>query len=54
VRVVFDAAAKNRNGKSLNSQIWKGPNMLQDLFSIMLRFQMYDHRSKRNVFTSQA
>ena len=35
VRIVFDAAAKGRDGKSLNSQIEKGPNRLQDLFSIL-------------------
>ena len=42
VRIVFDAAAKNRDKQSLNSQIAKGPNRLQDLFSILLRFRQYD------------
>ena len=41
VRIVFDAAAKNRDKQSLNSQIDKGPNRLQDLFGILLRFRMY-------------
>ena len=41
VRVVFDAAAKNRDKQSLNSQIEKGPNRLQDLFGILLRFRQY-------------
>ena len=42
VRIVFDAAAKNRDKCSLNSQIDKGPNRLQDLFGILLRFRQYD------------
>ena len=42
VRIVFDAAAKNRDKQSLNSQIEKGPNRLQDLFGILLRFRQYD------------
>ena len=41
VRIVFDAAAKGRDGKSLNSQIEKGPNRLQDLFGNLLRFRRY-------------
>ena len=41
VRIVFDAAAKNRDKQSLNSQIDKGPNRLQDLFGILLRFRQY-------------
>ena len=41
VRVVFDAAAKNRDKQSLNSQIEKGPNRLQDLFGILLRFRQF-------------
>ena len=42
VRIVFDAAAKNRDKQSLNSQIEKGPNRLQDLFGILLRFRQYE------------
>ena len=41
VRIVFDAAAKNRDKMSLNSQIDKGPNRLQDLFGILLRFRQH-------------
>ena len=42
VRIVFDAAAKAKNGHSLNSQILKGPNRLQDLFTNFLRFRKHD------------
>ena len=42
VRIVFDAAARNKEKISLNSQIEKGPNRLQDLFGILLRFRQYD------------
>ena len=42
VRIVFDAAAKNRDKQSLNSQVEKGPNRLQDLFGILLRFRQYE------------
>ena len=42
VRVVFDAAAKTRNGSSLNSKIQKGPNRLQDLFTILLSFRQFE------------
>jgi hypothetical protein len=42
VRIVFDAAAKNRDKLSLNSQIEKGPNRLQDLFGILLRFRQHN------------
>ena len=39
VRIVFDCAAKDKDGKSLNSEIQKGPNRLQDLFSILSKFR---------------
>jgi len=42
VRVVFDAAAKTRDGSSLNSRIQKGPKRLQDLFSILLSFRKFE------------
>ncbi len=38
VRIVFDAAAKDKTGKSLNSEVAKGPNRLNDLYPILLRF----------------
>ena len=41
MRVVFDASAKDKFGKSLNTAIAKGPNLLQDLYTILLRFRMY-------------
>jgi len=41
VRLVFDAAAKDRTGKSLNSEIELTPNRLQDLFKIWMRLRKY-------------
>ncbi len=41
VRLVFDAAAKDKTGKSLNSEIELTPNRLQDLFKIELRLRKY-------------
>ncbi|MGV1013329.1 MAG: reverse transcriptase domain-containing protein, partial [Flavobacterium sp.] len=43
VRTVFDAAAKDKFGISLNSQVKKGPNRLNDLFSILLRFRRFKY-----------
>jgi hypothetical protein len=42
VRVVFDAASANREGKSVNSEVEKTPNRLNDLFKILLRFRQYE------------
>ena len=41
LRIVFDAKAKDRTGSSLNGAIEKGPNRLNDLFAILLRFRRF-------------
>jgi len=38
-RVVFDGSAKTSNGLSLNHILQVGPNVQQDLYSIVLRFR---------------
>ena len=47
VQIVFDASAKDSNGKSLNSCIEAGPSLQPDLGGILLRF-----RKKKIVATS--
>ena len=49
LRIVFDAAAVDANGKSLNSEIEKGPNMLNDLFQILLRFRQYEYAVQADI-----
>ena len=49
MRIVFDAAAKDKYGKSLNSAIAKGPNRLQDLYTILLQFRMYEYAFSADV-----
>lgn len=39
LRVVFDASIKTDNGKSLNDMLMPGPNLQNELLSIMLRFR---------------
>ena len=41
VRLVFDAAAKDKTGRSLNSEIELTPNRLQDLIKIWLRLRKF-------------
>lgn len=47
IRVVFDASAQSACGSSLNSQLYTGPKLQQDIIDILLRFRFYRH-----VFTS--
>ncbi len=49
MRVVFDASAKDKFGKSLNTAIAKGPNLLQDLYTILLRFRMYKYAFSADI-----
>ncbi|XP_043485921.1 uncharacterized protein LOC122513575 [Polistes fuscatus] len=41
LRVVFDASAKSKSGISLNDALAIGPNIQDDLFSIIARFRAY-------------
>lgn len=43
LRVVFDASAKTTSGLSLNSILKVGPNVQQDLFSIVTRFRTHKY-----------
>ena len=43
LRVVFDGSSKTTNGLSLNDILLVGPNVQQDLFSILLRFRMHNY-----------
>jgi hypothetical protein len=41
LRVVFDASAKDSNGKSLNDFLEIGPKLLPDLFKVLIKFRTY-------------
>lgn len=43
LRVVFNASSKTRNQKSLNDILMTGPNLQNDLRSILLRFMMFKY-----------
>lgn len=47
IRVVFDALAQSACESSLNSQLYTGPKLQQDIIDILLRFRVHRH-----VFTS--
>ncbi|XP_075162693.1 uncharacterized protein LOC142235322 [Haematobia irritans] len=47
LRVVFDGSSKSSNGKSLNDNLLKGPNLQQDLMALVLRY-----RCKRFCFSA--
>ena len=49
MRIVFDASAKDSEGKSLNSEIESTPNRLNDLFTIIMRFRMYRYTLTADV-----
>ena len=49
VRIVFDAASKDKFGKSLNSEINKGPNRINDLYQILLRFRQYRYAVQADI-----
>ena len=40
VRVVFDASCKTANGRSLNEEMLVGPQIQDDLCSILMRFRL--------------
>ncbi|XP_051157420.1 uncharacterized protein LOC127279229 [Leptopilina boulardi] len=43
LRVVFDASAKTSTGKSLNDVLMVGPNVQEDLFSLLVRFRSHKY-----------
>lgn len=43
LRVVFDGSSRSSNGKSLNDQLFTGPVLQQELFSILLRFRTHQY-----------
>lgn len=41
IRVVFDASAQVASGQSLNSRLYTGPKLQQDIVDILLRFRVH-------------
>jgi Pao retrotransposon peptidase/Protein of unknown function (DUF1759)/Family of unknown function (DUF5641)/Putative peptidase (DUF1758)/Integrase zinc binding domain len=41
LRVVFDGSHKSSNGKSLNDIMYKGPNLLENLMSLIMRWRTH-------------
>jgi hypothetical protein len=42
-RVVFDASCKDSNGISLNDALFKGPTLLSELFSVIMKFRCFKY-----------
>lgn len=42
LRVVFNASAKTSTGHSLNDVMYRGPNLQQDLFKLILKWRQYE------------
>ena len=49
VRIVFDAASVDKYGKSVNSEIEKTPNRLNDLYAILLGFREYEFALQADI-----
>jgi hypothetical protein len=49
VRVVFDTASANREEKSVNSEVEKTLNRLNNLFKILLRFRKYEFSLQADI-----
>lgn len=41
LRVVFDASCKSSNGKSLNDQLYVGPTIQNDLFTLLIQWRKF-------------
>ena len=48
-RLVFDAASKDKTGTSLNDQIEKGPNRINDLYHILLQFRQLKYAIQADI-----
>lgn len=42
LRVVFDASCKSSNGKSLNDQLYVGPTIQNDLFTLLIQWRKFE------------
>ncbi|XP_004527482.1 uncharacterized protein LOC101455800 [Ceratitis capitata] len=49
LRVVFNASAKTTNGNSLNDTLFVGPQLQQDLYTILIRFRTHRYAVTADV-----